>query len=150
VKKSYLSRRIEQARQEKVNLVFFQLDSGGGIDTAADAVADMIANIKDMKTVAFIDEQALGVSVLPALACNDIVFRKGGRMGDVSHLLTGQNQTQVLDESQIKNIAERAGSLAKQKGHPDAVARAMVDPDAVLYEAKDGIRGRRASCWKAR
>ena len=43
----------------------------------------MIAGIKDMKTVAFIDDRAMGVAALPALACNDIVFRKGALMGDV-------------------------------------------------------------------
>jgi membrane-bound serine protease (ClpP class) len=145
VKKSYLSRRIEQARQEKVNLVFFQIDSPGGIDSAADAVADLIANIKDMKTVAFINDRALGVSILPVLACNDIVFHKRGEMGDVRQLVTGNNQTQALDEFQIKNIAKRAGNLAELKGHPDAVARAMVDPDAVLFEAKDGNTG--AACF---
>src|SRR5208282_5483654 len=36
VKVGYLSRRIDQARQEKVNLVFFQIDSPGGLDSAAD------------------------------------------------------------------------------------------------------------------
>ena len=62
VKKSYLIRRIEQARQERVNLVFFQINSEGGLDTAADAIADMIAGIKDMKTVAYIDDRAMGVA----------------------------------------------------------------------------------------
>ena len=54
----YLARRIEQARQEKVNLVFFQIDSPGGLDSAADSIADLIAGIKDMKTVAYIDDRA--------------------------------------------------------------------------------------------
>ena len=146
VKKSYLSRRVEQARQEKVNLVFFQIDSAGGIDTAADAVADMIANIKDMKTVAFVDARASGVSALVALACDDIVFNKDAQMGDVHQLVTGRNnQVQELDEAQVKTLAVRAGYLAKQKGHPVAVAQAMVDPAAVLLEAKDRNTG--APCF---
>jgi membrane-bound serine protease (ClpP class) len=146
VKRSYLSRRIEQARQEKVNLVFFQLNSTGGIDTAADAVADTIAGIKDMKTVAFVDDRALGVAALVALACHDIVFRKGAVMGDVRHLVTGRNgRLQQLDDRQVQALARRAADLAARKGHPPAIARAMVDPSAVVYEARDSHTG--AACF---
>lgn len=142
VKKSYLSRRIEQARQEKVNLVFFQFNSLGGLDTAADAVADMIAGIKDMKTVAFIDDRAIGVAALAALACNDIVFRKGAQMGDVHQIVTGRGgQVQDLDDRQIQSLARRAANLAEQKGHPIAVARAIVDPALVVFEATDTKTG---------
>src|SRR4051794_5932717 len=45
VKVGYLARRIEQARQEKVNLVFLQIDSQGGLDSVADSIADLIAGI---------------------------------------------------------------------------------------------------------
>src|SRR5262245_10803737 len=46
VKVGYLSRRVLQARAERVNLIFFEIDSPGGLDTAADNVADQIASIK--------------------------------------------------------------------------------------------------------
>jgi len=142
VKQSYLKRRIEQARQEGVNLVFFQINSNGGLVTAADGVADMIAGIKDMKTVAFVDDHALGVAALTALACDDIVFRRGATMGDVRQVLTGRNgRPEGLDEGQVKLLARRAAYLAEQKGHPVAVARAMVDPEAVIVMAKDTKTG---------
>jgi membrane-bound serine protease (ClpP class) len=143
VKKSYLARRIEQARQERVNLVLFQINSVGGLDTAADGIADTIASIRDMKTVAFLDDRALGVATLVALACNDIVFRKGARLGDVRQLVTGRRggQVQDLSDLQIKSLARRAANLAEQKGHPVAVAVAMVDPEAVVVEAKDARTG---------
>ncbi|SIO65474.1 membrane-bound serine protease (ClpP class) [Singulisphaera sp. GP187] len=141
VKKSYLTRRIEQARQEKVNLVFFEFNSEGGIDMPADAIADMIAGIKDMKTVAFINDRAIGVSVLAALACNEIVFKKGAEMGDVRQLVVGRGQVVLLNDGQIKAIANRAANLAEQKGHPVAVARAMVDPDVEVIEATDTKTG---------
>ncbi len=80
---SYLTRSLEQARQEKVNLLILQINSPGGIDTVGDNLADLIAGIKDMKTVAYIDDRALGVAALLPLACRDIVFKKSARMGDV-------------------------------------------------------------------
>ena len=142
VKKSYLGRKIEQARQEKVNLVFFHINSEGGLDTPADSIADLIAGIKDMKTVAFLDDHALGVSSLIALACHDIVFRKGARMGDVRQIVTGrQGQVEDLSAAKVSSLASKAATLAGQKGHPAAVARAMVDPDAVVVEARDARTG---------
>jgi membrane-bound serine protease (ClpP class) len=142
VKKSYLIRRIEQARQEHVNLVLFQINSAGGLDTAADAIADTLAGLKDMKTVAYLDDRALGVATLVALACNDIVFRKGAQLGDVRQLVTGRRgQIEDLTQLQIKSLAKRAAHLAEQKGHPVAVAVAMVDPEAEIVEAKDTRTG---------
>ena len=140
VKKSYLSRRIEQARQERVNLVFFQIDSQGGIDSAAGDVADLIAGIKDMKTVAFIDDRALGVAALVALACDDIVFRKGAAMGDVHQLVTGRRgEVEELNERQLQALAVKAAHLAAQKGHPAAIARAMIDAEAIVVAATDTL-----------
>lgn len=149
VKKSYLGRRIEQARQEKANLIFFQFNSKGGLDRAADGIADVIANIKDMKTVAFIDDRATGVSTLPALACHDIVFNKNGRMGEVNEIVTGQNHREVLPPALVESLARRAANLAEQRGHPAAVARAMVDPEAVVVEANDTHTGASAFVLKS-
>jgi len=135
---SSLGRLIEQARQDQVNLLLFEIDSPGGLDSAADAVADMISGVKDMKTVAFIDDRAMGVTALAALACSEIVFKKGAQMGDVHQNVTGRrNRQEDLDERQIQSLAGKAASLAEMKGHPPAVARAMVDPQTVLYAARD-------------
>jgi membrane-bound serine protease (ClpP class) len=149
VKKSYLTRRIEQARQERANLVFFQINSKGGIDRAADGIADVIAQIKDMKTVAYIDDRATGVSTLIPLACHDIVFRKPAQMGDVTQLITGRNERpENLSPSQVESLADRAANLAGQKGHPAAVARAMVDPKTEVVQAIDSKTG--ALCFVLR
>jgi membrane-bound serine protease (ClpP class) len=142
VKESYLRRRIEQAKQEKANLIFFAMDSEGGIDKSADNIADLIVNIKEMKTVAFVNGKALGVATLVALACDDVVFLKGARMGDVRRLITGRRgQSEPLSELQISSLASRAETLARQNGHPTAVARAMVDPESIVLRAKDSKTG---------
>jgi membrane-bound serine protease (ClpP class) len=142
VKVSYLARRIEQARQEKVNLIFFQIDSPGGLDSAADGLADLISSITDMKTVAYIDDRAVGVAALLPLACRDIVFKKTAQMGDVRQLITGRsNRFETLTDAQVQVLTKKASFLAKRKGHPEAIARAMVDPNAEVVEAQDQQTG---------
>jgi membrane-bound serine protease (ClpP class) len=142
VKASYLARRIDQARSDGTNLIFFQINSAGGLDTAADAMADLIASINDMKTVAFIDDRALGVAALLPLACRDIVFTRASRLGDVRRLITGRDgQLQDLSELQIQSLSRKMALIARQKGRPEAVAVAMVDPEAEVVEAKDSKTG---------
>lgn len=142
VKVGYLARRIDQARQERVNLVFFQIDSPGGLDLAADSIADQIASISDMKTVAYIDDRALGVAALLPLACRDIIFKKTARMGEIRQIIVGRNnRLEDLREAQVQVLTKKAAFLAGKRGHPEAVARAMVDPATELVEARDQNTG---------
>src|SRR5205807_5076551 len=52
---------------------------------------------------------------------------------------------QDLDQRQIQTIASRAAHLAGLKGHPVAIARAMIEPDSVVVEATDTKTG--APCF---
>ncbi|WP_165245995.1 NfeD family protein [Paludisphaera soli] len=140
-KLSYLGRRIQQARQEQANLVFFEIDSPGGMVEAADSVADLIAGVEDMKTVAYISDRAQGVAALLPLACRDIVFKDGASLGDVRQLITTRGRLEALSDEQVAGLAEKAAMLASRKGHPEAVARAMVDPTTELVEALDQTTG---------
>ena len=139
---SYLTRSVEQARQQKKNLLFLQIDSPGGIESIGDDLADKIAAIKDMKTVAYIDDRATGVAALLPLACRDIIFKKSARMGDIRQMINGRNgQLHDLNDLMRASLAKKAALLARQKGHPEAVAFAMIDPDAEVIEAKDSQTG---------
>jgi membrane-bound serine protease (ClpP class) len=139
---SSLSRNIEQARRDKANLLILQIDSLGGMESAGDQLGDMISAIKDMKTVAFIDDRATGVAALLPLACRDIVFKKGARMGDVRQTISGRSGPfHDLNEGARTSLANKAAFWAREKGHPEAVAVAMVDPSAEIVEAKDAQTG---------
>ena len=95
-----------------------------------------------MKTVAYIDDRAVGVAALLPLACRDIVFKKSARMGDVRQIITGRNgQLEDLSDAQVKVLTKKAAFLARTKGHPEAVAQAMVDPEAEIVEARDQQTG---------
>ncbi len=145
IKEAYLRRRIDQARRERVNLVFFKINSAGGLISAADNVATLIAGIKDMKTVAYIDDRATGVAALIPLACDDIVFRKDAQMGGIDQIVFGgRGQAEHLRPGQIESLTRRAEVIAGQKGHPIAVAHAMVDPFAHVFQATNAETG--AAC----
>jgi len=139
---SYLSKRVEQAREEKANLLILQINSPGGNDTVTDRLADFVAGIKDMKTVAYIEDRAVGLAALLPLACRDIVFKKGSRMGDVRQVISGRSgPLHDLSAGQIAGLAGKAEVWARARGHSEAVARAMVDPDTEILEAVDSKTG---------
>ena len=139
---SYLAKRVEQAREEKANLLILQINSPGGNDTVTDRLADFVAGIKDMKTVAYIEDRAVGLAALLPLACRDIVFKKGSRMGDVRQVISGRTGAlHDLSEGQIAGLAGKAELWARLRGHPEAVARAMVDPATEILEAIDSKTG---------
>ena len=139
--RTYLRRRVAQARQEKANLLFFEVNSPGGMDTDAEIIADLIASLKDIKTVAYV-VNATGVAALIPLGCKEIVFHKDGRMGNVREILTDRDGPgAALEPGRLKPIMDKATALARANGHPPAVARAMVDPDSEVVEAKDAQTG---------
>ena len=139
---SYLSKRVDQAREEKANLLILQINSPGGNDTVVNSLADLVVGIKDMKTVAYIEDRAVGLAALLPLACRDIVFKKDSRMGDVRHVIGGSDgRLHELSEGQIAGLAGKAELWARARVHPEAVARAMVDPDTEVLEATDAKTG---------
>jgi membrane-bound serine protease (ClpP class) len=92
--------------------------------------------------VAYLDDQAVGVAALIALACDEIAFKKGGRLGNVSQVLDGADATpRDLDERLITILGDRAEELARSKGHPEAVARGMVDPNVAVFRVRDKEAG---------
>ena len=95
-----------------------------------------------MKTVAYIDDRALGVAALLPLACRDIIFKKTARMGEIRQIIVGRNnRLEDLSEAQVQVLTKKAAFLAGKRGHPEAVARAMVDPATEVVEARDQNTG---------
>lgn len=138
---AYLRRRILQAEQEGLNLIIFQLNCEGGEAKAADNIADLIANSKKIKTIAYISDRALGLACLIPLACHEIVFHVDSRMGDMQHAISAHGRLLPLDPTQRMIVADKAALLAKKNNHSVAIARAMADPDTILLQAKDNQTG---------
>jgi membrane-bound serine protease (ClpP class) len=139
---SFVLRQLARAKEDGTNLIFFEIDSAGGRYEEADRIADAIARLEGIKTVAYLDDQAVGVAAMIALACDEIAFKKGGRLGNVSQVLDGADATpRELDERLIKILGDRAEELARLKGHPEAVARGMIDPEVAVFRVRDKKAG---------
>ncbi len=138
MKVGYLARRIEQARQEKVNLIFFQIDSPGGLDSAADSIADQIASISGHEDGGLHRRPGPRRRRPSAPGLPRHRLQENGPDGrDPPDHRGTQQPSQDLSEAQVQVLTKKAAFLAGKRGHPEAVARAMVDPDTEIVEARD-------------
>ena len=139
---AHLTKRVEQARQEKANLLILQINSPGGCDSVVNALGDLLSRIKDIKTVAYVEDRAVGLAALVPLACRDIVLKKSARLGDARQVIASRGgEPHDLAAGQIAGLADKAALWARLRGHPEAVARAMVDPQVEVLEARDARTG---------
>ena len=137
-----ISRDLAKARGEQVNFVVFEINSKGGVNRAADDLAATISGLEGIKTVAYVNPEAVNAAVMVALACDEIVIRKGGRIGDFHAQQQRRNgRGQQIDPREIEQIAARLAAIAEKERHSPALARAMVDPSADLVDARDNQTG---------
>jgi membrane-bound serine protease (ClpP class) len=95
-----------------------------------------------MKTVAYIEDRAEGLAALVPLACRDLLLKKTARLGgNARHAITGGGRRHELSEGQISGLADKAALWARLRGHPEAVARALIDPKVEVLEASDSKTG---------
>lgn len=141
LKERFVAQRIQKARTEGINLIFFEIDSEGGLELPASGIAQLISDLKEIRTVAFVDDRALGVAALIPMACDDIVMSKGSKIGDVSKVLSGARDVGRIGPEQAATLAIRARGLCQAKGHPPAIAEAMIEPNLVVVSAKDSKTG---------
>lgn len=135
---SFIERQIVRAKEEGANFIVFEIKSEGGLYDSANKIAEAIARLEGIKTVGFIDGQALGMAALVPLACDQIVMRKGSQFGDMRRqIVDSSGDTAETDERLRPILAERVEELAREKGHSAAIARAMVDPEAIVLSARD-------------
>ena len=147
VKVGYLARRIDQARQEKVNLIFFQIDSPGGLDSAADSIADQIAVDHGHEDGGL--HRRPGPRrrrpFCPWPAATSSSRKRPGWARSARSSWDATTGLQDLSDAQVQVLTKKAAFLAGKQGHPEAVARAMVDPATEVVEARDQQHRRRAA-----
>ncbi|MDB5351407.1 MAG: hypothetical protein JWN86_2654 [Planctomycetota bacterium] len=128
----------EQVANKKTSRIFIRLRSPGGDERAITLIAQELSDLKGIETVAYVEEEARGLASLIPLACDKIVFKQGATMGDAGRAVSGRNGNDEINEAVIARAAEE---MARKKGHPAAIARAMVDSQCVVVQVNDNQTG---------
>jgi hypothetical protein len=125
---------LDAARRNHIDAVVFVIEAGlGGYPDEARAVGRLISEADDLRTIA-VFSHALGGSLWPAMACDEIYIVEEGMMS--AHSLTRITG----DASDIHGYAAKGpeygaelAALAEKNGRPAVVARAMFDRPAELW-----------------
>ncbi|HLH28308.1 MAG TPA: hypothetical protein VKW77_05300, partial [Acidimicrobiales bacterium] len=128
-------KRAEARRGQRVFKVILDFNPENKANSSKDfghcyEVAKLLRGLQGqgVRTVAFVHAKVTGHSVLPVLACSEIVFSKSGELGEI-----------VRDPNESLAPAERlAYDDVTRSRRPLALVRKMYDRDLVVVRTPDG------------
>jgi membrane-bound serine protease (ClpP class) len=124
----YLERVLDHAHQENVQAVILELNTPGGRLDAALQMRDALLG-SPVRTIAFVNREALSAGALIATAANQIYMAPGAVIGAATPV-TGAGT--VADEKTISAVRSIFRATAEQRGRDPAIAEAMVDPAVAI------------------
>jgi len=116
-----------QINQNGANFICVWMDTPGGSPEDSQRLATYLYSLdpSQVRTVAYIEEEARADAALIALACDHIVMAPSAVLGGV-----GAYQ---LDDEDVSFFADAAADIARRKMRSPSLATAMIDGDLVVY-----------------
>lgn len=131
-----LKRKFTEAVESDVDVIILDIHSPGGFVTITFELMDMIADAKDVETVAFIQKDAISGAALVSLACDKIIMLPGARIGDAGEIVMGADGAFRYTEAKSRSVlAQKVRDTARATGRPIALAEKMTDKDMVVFRA---------------
>ncbi len=133
-----LKRRLNLARDRGATLLVFELDTPGGLVTSALAIADLIKGLTDVKTVAWVNTNAISGGAVIAVACDEIVMARSSRMGDSQVIMsTPEGGVQAvpleLQPKAYSVVVTEFRASASLRGYSPVLAEAFVIPEHEVW-----------------
>ena len=146
----FVKRQIDRSVAAGADLIVFELTTAGGYAATADDLARRIVDLaaQDVRTVAYVPEEAVGMGALLALACDEIYMRPGATLGaakgidEPDEIDGGDEASRSLTLATLRELAEPTDA-AKSTTRPKALLEAMADPSLEVFAATDARTGRR-------
>ncbi len=128
-----VEKALDQAREWKADVVVFRMNTPGGRVDLGDTLIRLIQNVDWAKTAAWVegeDKQALSCGAYLCLATHAIYMVPGSTLGAATPFSKTSSGSAAVDEKFRSAFRARFRSLAQERGHPSAIADAMVDHTA--------------------
>lgn len=133
---AFLNRAVQTAEEENASAIIFEVDTPGGAVDAAGKIGKLLSSTK-VKTIAFINKQALSAGAYISLNTDEIYMTPGSTMGSAAIINSEGNTAGKKAESYWFAAMEEA---AKQTKRDPIYALAMADESIHLpdYNAPKG------------
>jgi membrane-bound serine protease (ClpP class) len=135
VMSTFLQRQIGRAVESGSDVILFEIQSPGGRLEEVRDLALAIAHLRDrdVRTVAWIPEMAIGEAALIPLACDAIVLAPEARLGAIAR--RRELQPNEDDSREQEFLGEVLHDLAELKERPEAILLAMAQPKLQVFAA---------------
>ncbi len=117
---------IERAEELGAALLVISLSTPGGYLDAALQCRDLLLDAP-VRTVAYVDREAISAGALIAISCERIHFAPGGVMGAATPVYFDRGRMEVAPEKLVSAVREIFRATAEARGRNPDVAAAMVD-----------------------
>lgn len=120
-----VEKALEEAREEKADIVVVRINTFGGTLDDADKIRTSFLQ-SEIPVWAFIDNNAASAGALISIACDSIYMRSGSSIGAATVVdQTGEVQPDKY-QSYMRSLMR---TTAESQGRRPDIAQAMVDPD---------------------
>ena len=142
-----MRRRIDTARERGAGVIILDMDTPGGLVTSSIAIADLLRNLPEVKTVAWVNPTALSGGSLIAVACDEIVMARSSRIGDSQVIMIGAEGPQAVpEELQPKAytpVLHDFRTSATRNGYSQVLSEAFVIPEREVWWLENVTTGER-------
>lgn len=133
-----LRRKAAEALKNNAQMVIFDLETPGGSIAAMLEINRLISNdLKDVYTVAWVNDRAYSAGALISLACTEIVMTRSGIIGDAMPIMAGPAGIQEIPEKERGKMESALRGevrvLAGQAGYDVDLCEAMITIDMELW-----------------
>lgn len=128
-----VEKALEEAREEKADIVVVRINTFGGTLDDADKIRTSFLQ-SEIPVWAFIDNNAASAGALISIACDSIYMRSGSSIGAATVVdQTGEVQPDKY-QSYMRSLMR---TTAESQGRRPDIAQAMVDPDIYVEGVSD-------------
>ncbi|MCH8252075.1 MAG: hypothetical protein IID36_06450, partial [Planctomycetes bacterium] len=147
IMKTSLERRIAEAREAGADVIIFDMDTPGGLVSTTIEINDIIRNLVDIKTVAWVSPRALSGGSAIAVACDEIVMARSSRVGDPQVNFGGSNGLEAIPDALKGNVntavVDEFLTSATLNGHSEVLCEAFVDSKREVWWLENVETGKR-------
>jgi len=147
-----LKRRIDAAEAQGAKVIVLDMDTPGGLVTSSITIADLLRNLQDVKTVAWVNPDAYSGGSLVAMACDEIVMARSSRMGDSQVIMGDLTGVQAVpDDLKAKAyspVLHDFRTSARKNGYSEVLAEAFVIPEREVWWVEKIATGEREFVFK--
>lgn len=141
----FLYRKLQAAEEAGVEVVIIEIDSPGGLLESSFNVAECLRDLKWAETVAYVPREALSGGAIVALGCDKLLMGANARLGDAGPITQGEDSLYRHAPEKIRtDLVRRMRDLALAKRRPPALAEAMVDLNAIVFQVTNRQTGAKA------